>query len=65
MAEYTQFFLRKARQISEILQFFRGILAQNWRDLDAARLLLSHLNAEWTWSRDLVPLDGLRIVLAD
>ena len=45
MAEYTQFFLRKARRISEILQFFRGILAQNWRDLDAARLLFSDLNA--------------------
>ena len=39
-AECMQFFVRAARRkFSEILQFFRAILAQHLRDLDAKRAL--------------------------
>ena len=45
-AECMKLFVRAARRIfSEILQFFRAILAQHLRDLDAERALFSEWNA--------------------
>ena len=48
LTEFTQFFGARRAAIPEILQFFRAILAEHLRDLDASLEFFLHSNAPST-----------------